>query len=250
MKKRLLVFWLIGLVSLSAHDHLDVGIDPGDESRLGFHGLSVQFAFLVPLGEFFSDDTPNFPGGYYANQLTFVTETYVLDPALRSAPRIEFLSVSGPEGGVFSYWEAGATAPTLSMPSGWMAPPATPLSFPVEIGGDGHIHGRIFTATRAGTYQVTFRATDINGLYAPSASKTLTFHFVQPPPLKIGVARGNVELEFPSRTNLSYDLQSSTTLAPNSWQYVATLEGTGTTVRWFEPLSDRPRVFYRLVEYP
>jgi len=249
MKKLLLAFLLPVTFHAAAHDHIDIGVDPDDENRLGLYGPVIQYALLVPVGEPFSGYAPNFPGGYYANELTFVTETYVLEPAPGADPRIEFLSVTGPEGSVLAFWEAGANSPTLSMPTGWSAPPDTPLSFPVELGGDGHLHGRIFTATHAGTYQLTFRAIATAGSWTPSLPKTITFHVLPTPPLSIAVSDGNIELQFKSRTNLNYDIQVSTSLTSNDWTIADTLLGTGGTLVWSDPLNNRPRIFYRLVEY-
>src|SRR5262245_42533351 len=84
-------------------------------------------------------------------------------PAFGSYMRARIFSVAGPEGGVFAFWESGATTPTISLGSGQTgtnsynvtqtdgSPSADPF---------GHIHGRRFTATKPGIYTVAFQAFD------------------------------------------------------------------------------------------
>ena len=192
---------------------------------------------------------PQFPGGWHACELTFTTETNALEPADGADPRIEIVSVSGPAGGSFAFWEVGATAPTWTLPSGWTGPGA---AFPVVFQGDTHAHGRVFTMDRPGTYTVTFRAVDAAGQYAPSADTTVTFVAQQPPRLSIAAADGDVSLSFTSRVNLVYDLQVCTDLASGEWANVEPhtfMDGDGGMIGMTDPVADRPKAFYRLVEY-
>ncbi|HTD67906.1 MAG TPA: hypothetical protein VK846_15385 [Candidatus Limnocylindria bacterium] len=81
----------------------------------------------------------------------------------------EVLSVTGPAGGVFSFWEQGWRTPTFSFPVG-VTPVASSNRFDVsEIGlgaglGDGDPIGRIplrrFTVNQPGDYFVTFKLFD------------------------------------------------------------------------------------------
>lgn len=247
---RLLV-WLfaLGLLAarLHAHSHIDAGPDSADPTRLALTGPSAQTALYVPPGEPFSADAQSFPGGYYANELTFSSE----EPD-GSRPRIELVSVAGPAGGSFGFWEVGAAAPTWSRPSGWSATAGDRPSLTTyeDQSGYGHIHGRLFTATHPGTYTLVFRAIDDAGLRSPSAPKTLTLQVLATPPLRIRVVAGEARLTFTSRPNLSYDLQVSTDLV--DWVGVEphlVLFGTGGDFELTDPLAGRPRVFYRLVEY-
>lgn len=79
------------------------------------------------------------------------------------------VSVEGPTGGTFAFWEAGATAPTFSYASGYTAGGAPDLIVISDAstgagipGGDpfGHLHGRRFTATTAGDYTVGLQLVD------------------------------------------------------------------------------------------
>jgi hypothetical protein len=232
-----------------AHDHIEVGKDPSDEARLFLDGPDYQLALYVPLREFFSGYLPQFPGGWHACELTFTTETNALEQADGANPRIEIVSVQGPAGGSFAFWEVGATSPTWSLPAGWTGTGAT---FPVILDGDNHAHGRAFTMDKPGTYTVIFRAVDMANKFTASANQTITFVAQQPPKLSIDVADGNVSLSFTSRANLVYDLQVCTDLESGEWDNVEPhifIDGDGNAILMTDPTAGRPRVFYRLVEY-
>jgi hypothetical protein len=232
-----------------AHDHVEVGLDPSEPSRLSLDGPSYQLALYVPRGEPFSGYLPQFPGGWHACELTFTTEVNALDPAVGADPRIEIVSVSGPVGGSFAFWEVGATSPTWSLPTGWSG---TGAAFPVVLNGDDHAHGRAFTMDKPGTYTVVFRAVDAADEFAVSANKTITVVAQQPPKLSIGMQSGNVALSFTSRLNLVYDLQVCTDLEIGNWTNVelhTLMDGTGGAMLMTDPVAGRVRAFYRLVEY-
>jgi len=245
----------LSLIALStaavlAHDHIEIGIDPSAPERLGLHGPAYQIALLVPVGEPVSNYAPNFPGGYYANELTFSAEANVLEPADGANPVIEILSITGPSGAVFSFWEVSQTSPTWSRPTGWT--PGIPTTIPTIVGGNNHIHGRAFTTNVTGNFTISYRAVDANNIFQPSAPATLTIQALPTPPLQIQAQAGSVVLTFKSRLNLNYDIQSSTTLAPGSWSTLDGLipiEGDGSDVQIQDPMASRPRVFYRLIEY-
>ena len=232
-----------------AHEHVEVGRVSASSNQLAMSGPSQQLALYVPLREFFSGYLPQFPGGWHACELTFTTEVSELLEAVGADPRIELLSVSGPTGGAFAFWEVGATVPTWSLPTGWTG---TGAAFPVILNGDDHAHGRAFTMDKAGTYTVTFRAVDAAGKFGVSANKTITFVAQQPPKLSIGMEGGDVSLSFISRANLVYDLQVCTDLEAGEWANVELhtfMDGDGGTQQMTDPMAGRPRAFYRLVEY-
>jgi hypothetical protein len=241
---RLCALLLGAAVSTRAHSHIDVQPVGG---QLALLGPSTETMVYVPAGEPFSSYAPRFPGGYYACELTFSSE----DPD-GATPRIELLSVTGPANGSFAFWEVNATAPTWSRLTGWSATTTDrPSLVTYEDGsGYGHIHGRLFTATSPGVYTILVRAIDDSGTRNPSAPRALTITVHAPPQLGIQVASSIATLTFTSRLNLTYDLQVSTDLT--TWTNVADhrfIPGTGATIELTDPLLDRPRVFYRLVEY-
>ncbi len=244
---RLLALLLAATALLRAHGHLDVRPDGNQANRLTLEGSVAETAVYVPPGEPFSGYAPLFPGGYYASELTFSHE----DPD-GSLPRSELVSVEGPAGATFAFWEVNATAPTWSRPTGWTAAEGDRPSFAVyeDGSGYGHIHGRLFTTTHPGTYTVTFRAVDENAAYLPSPPLAVTFTVHATPPLALSVVAGQARLTFTSRAGLTYDLQVSTDLA--TWTTVpgrAFISGTGAQIDLTDSIANRPRVFYRLVEY-
>lgn len=232
--------------ALRAHSHLDVQLSG---NQLVLVGPATETMVYVPPGEPFSTYAPQFPGGHYACELTFSTE----DPDNFTA-RVQLLSVTGPDGGSFAFWEVGATAPTWARATGWTSTETDrPSLVTYEDGtGYGHIHGRLFTATAPGAYTVVFRAVDDGGQREPSAPKSITINVLATPQLSIRVESGEARLTFASRADLTYDLQVSTDLvhwAGTGVEAHTFVSGTGDTIEFDDPLADRPRVFYRLVEY-
>ncbi|MEN9842083.1 MAG: hypothetical protein RL376_1883 [Verrucomicrobiota bacterium] len=229
--------------ALHAHSHIDAQPNSStNPTQLQLVGPDTETMVYVPAGEPFSYYASDFPGSYYACELTFSSE----DTGPR--PRIQLLSVSGPAGGTFAFWEVGATSPTWSRPTGWTSTNEDrPSLITYEDGsGYGHIHGRLFTATHPGTYTVVFRAIDDAGVLTPSAEKSITFTVQATPQLTLRIESGNAVLSFTSRL-LTYDLQVSTDL--QTWTTISTHDGTGEVIELTDPLNSRPRVFYRLVEY-
>ena len=249
--KKLLLPAIILVSWAHAHDHIEVGQSPQNPTQLGLNGPGYQLSLFVPQGEPFSGYAPDFPGGYFACELTFTTEVNVLDSADGSDPVIELVSVTGPTGAFFSFWESGSTIPTLSRPSGWTQTESDRPSFPVILSGETHAHGRIFTADRPGDYQIIFRARDKNNLFSLSTNFTMTFHTQLPPPLSIQIKNGQALISFMSREHLVYDLQICTDLAANSWINVegkTGIDGNGLKTECPLPLN-YPRAFFRIVEY-
>ena len=249
--KKLLLLTLILTAWAHAHDHVEVGQSSQNPSQLALDGPGYQLALFVPQGEPFSGYAPNFPGGYFADELTFTTEVDALNPADGSDPVIELVSVTGPARAFFSFWESGATTPTWSRSSGWTQTESDRPSFPVILGGETHVHGRIFTADRPGDYQIVFRARDKNNLFSLSTNFTMTFHAQLPPPLAIRFQNGQALISFIPREYLVYDLQVCADLVANRWVNVEGnigIDGNGLKTECSIPLN-YPRAFFRIVEY-
>lgn len=237
-----------------AHDHIDAGVDPDDETRLALEGPSVQVATYFPPGETVSFYSPNFPGGTFANEVTFSVEgegdLEIPDPPSRVA--VEIFSVEGPEEGFFSFWEVDATEPTLTFQTGWTADPDDPQRFEIsEPGGAyGHIHGRLFTFSQPGEYKVQFRAVDLSGNLEPSAPHSVLFRVLAPPPLSLQPnPDGSVTLLFESRVGLTYDVQKTNDLVSNEWETLGwPISGDGQGKEETDSQPGNP-VFYRIVEF-
>jgi hypothetical protein len=253
MKKTLfLLFCLTG--PLIAHDHVEVGKTTSTSTQLAMSGPAQQLAVYVPRGEPFSGYAPQFPGGYHATELTFKTDVNALFSADGANPRIELVSVNGPAGGNFSFWEAGATQPTWTRTSGWSSVQGNIPSFMVILGGNTHVHGRCFTMDKPGTYTVIFRAVDAAGKFTTSTNKTITFNAQQPPQMSIAVQGKNTRLSFTARSGMVYDLQACSDLPSGVWANVEPFTlmdgfGNSTNVTVTNATSLSPNTFYRLVEY-
>ncbi len=235
---------LAATARLAAHEHVAVGADslvPG--SPLVFvsdddFGADTGFAFALAAG------TQAPYAGYYIGELTFAalasTGANGGPEPLHAAPgsHIEVVleSVSGPAGGVFAFWETpgndeDATEVTFAVPVGETG---GNHRFVVsenhgEAGADpyGHIHGRIFSATKPGLYQVGFHFVDTstNGpaggpIHAPSEKFLLNF---QAGLTLSGVApsAGGYDVTFATVTGQTLHLESTTVLGdPKAWKSV------------------------------
>jgi hypothetical protein len=250
--RRIVLIMFLSVAPVLAHEHVEVGKLSPNATQLAMNGPDVQVAVYVPRGEPFSGYMPVFPGGHHAVELTFTTEENALWSAANANPRIEFVSVTGPPGGSFSFWEAGATQTTWTRTTGWSSAPGSGPSFPVIVNGDGHVHGRCFTMDKPGLYTVTFRAVASAGGFSPSPNKTITFRAQQPPQLSITKPGSNVLLSFTNRDGFACDLQVSTNLAAGSWTNVPGHEfmiGNGVRTNLTVTNGASANAFYRLVEY-
>ena len=235
-----------------AHDHVEVGLSSSSGTQLAMEGPAYQLATYVPSQEVFSSYRPLVSIGAHFAELTFTTEMNAIAPAAGADPRIEVVSVIGPQNATFSFWEVASTAPTWTRATGWNSSEGSAPSFLVIQNGDDHIHGRAFSADKPGLYEVTFRAVDESGNYSTSANLTITFNAQQPPQLSISVASGNTTLSFTSRNGLTYDLQVCTDLASGVWTNVephTRLNGDGSVITMIDAMAGRAKAFYRLVEF-
>ena len=251
MKKILLlaVASLVAFDRVGAHEHVEVGVDPHDSLRLGLSGPSSQTAVFVPRGEPWSGYLLDFPGGWHAVELTFTTESGALAIAEGADPYVELISVEGPPGGQFAFWEVGATSPTWARSSGWSASPEDTPSFPVVYFGEPHTHGRAFTMDLPGQYSVSFRVVDWNARFSESREYTISFQAQQPPALKIAISGDSIVLSFTSRHGFAYDLQQCLDLSSNAWETIDFRAGNGGLQSLGFSRSGLGRGFYRLVEF-
>lgn len=220
----------LGLVFLATpliaqHGHLNSGaLGKNQGDALSFLNGS-NFASSSGYTKVLNGATSGTYAGFYEGGITFTSVhglsgtdsqgiPYVADPnsaALGSFVQVGIVSVTGPAGGSFQFWEEGATSPTFNYTVGYNSgtPDLVALSDASNgagaPGGDpfGHLHGRRFTTTTPGEYTVGFRLfdTSVNGtgggpIQGPSDILTISFTAVPEPQTWALAAVGAVALGF------------------------------------------------------
>lgn len=175
MKKSLIAMSLgIALVAQSQdHGHINIGsAGVNQNDPLIFDNGSI-FEVATNYVKTLALATSGTYSGYYQGNITFTALAATpahAGPELNAAAlgaqiHAQLVAVDGPAGGVFSFWNTGATNPTISLVAGgagtntWLISEndGSPGSDPY-----GHIHGRRFTATKPGIYTMSFRALDFS----------------------------------------------------------------------------------------
>lgn len=178
-------------------------------------------------------------------------------PALGSFIQAQLVSVVGPVGGSFGFWEAESTNPTHSLLSGESG---TNMFRLTESDGSpgadpyGHIHGRRFTATQPGFYTVGFRLFDTstngtNGGPIHTVSDVLPIYFQAGITIVSAGKAGDVmTIAYGSITNRTFALEYTTDLpSTNDWETVsAPLPGTDFLQSQSDTNATGVRRFYRV----
>jgi hypothetical protein len=165
---------VINLTSLAQdHGHLNIGAAGTNQND----ALTFDNAAIFETATNYVKTLVFTNGGRYANlyngNITFTglaaTEAHAGPEAgaaaLGAQLHAQLVSVAGPVGGVFAFWESGANSPTISLASG---APGTNTWLVSENDGSpgsdpyGHFHGRRFTVNKPGIYAVGFRAFDFS----------------------------------------------------------------------------------------
>jgi len=256
-------------LNAQAHGHLyigAVGTNPGDAltfDNAADYGTNSGFVFTL---NHTNDGTY---AGYYAGNLTFAVLAATAEngssspfhPALGSLIYAQLISVEGPAGGEFAFWDSGASSPTAHLASGSTGTNLWKLSQNDGSPGTdpfGHIHGRQFTATRPGIYTITFRAFDlstngINGAPIHTPSEPIQIYF-----------QAGVNIQFVNRETEGVRVRFGAPLG-NNWQVEAT-DDLSSSANWInvgEPISgndvfadlldteaSRTNRFYRIKSVP
>lgn len=202
-------------------------------------------------------------GGYYVGNITF-TALSGFDPepaAPGSVIYAQLLSVEGPPGSAFAFWERGATAPTISLSAGTSGTNLFKVSENDGSPGSdpyGHVHGRRFTATAPGIYTVTFRALDLS-TNGPGGGP------IQTPsdPLKIFFQAGihlksvmpeteGVSVKFGAKFGLNWQLEANDNLNSTA-NWISVGEPVAGNDQFVEVIDPRPQgtnCFYRVRSTP
>lgn len=297
MKFTVLFLTLLATIApLAAHAHYEAGVadlvpsfNPQPDTALAFVGLSPETTtfHLLPQpkgfrplqrcgGNYMLSDRPHtlFPNDVFSlvSKSCGVVDEATLGHAHPGAQIwAEIMSVSGPAGASFGFWEAGrdveADTPTLSFTSNTsFAVFRFPLSEGPDIANEdpqGHIHGRSWTVTQPGEYRVGIRLVDLstNGpgelpWHAPS--RIYYFRFLAGPDFQTSVTRESkrVRVTWPSQmgiwdaanqVGIDFTILRSTSLASATWQAIGTVTGTtAATASFLDSSPPAQRAFYRL----
>lgn len=157
------------------HGHLNAGaLGQNQGDKLNFANGSI-FAVESGYVKSLTAQTSGTYAGYYQGGITLTSLATTVDnggPVAGAAAPGAFLnaritSVQGPAGGYFSFWEEGATVPTVSLASGTVNSTTSFALSDADLGAGaagadpyGHLHGRTFTASLAGEYTVGFTLFD------------------------------------------------------------------------------------------
>jgi hypothetical protein len=192
---------LTGGSALAQHGHLNAGATGQNQNdQLVWANGAIFAAESGYVNDLVFTDTGRYAGLFNGGiTLTALSLTNAGGPAAGSFLTAEIVSVLGPAGGQFAFWESedlgGGASPLFSILTG-----GTGLSYQFALsdaslgagvaGQDpfGHIHGRRFTATTEGLYTVGFRVLDtsVNGagggaIHLPSEVLYINFATVPEP---------------------------------------------------------------------
>ena len=222
------------------HSHLEIGsAGLGQNDPLIFANRDI-FETATNYVKTLTFTNGGLYAGYYQGNITLtglaVTEAHSgpddFAAALGTQIHAQLVAVTGPAGGVFSFWETGATSPTISLASGSTGTNTFRISENDGSPGSdpyGHIHGRRFTATKPGIYTVSFRAFDYstNGagggpIHTPSS--VVQVYFQAGVNLKsVEPAANHTQVTFAAPIGKSWVVEASDSAAPNAvWNTIGT----------------------------
>ena len=286
MKIQLLLSLAMALPA-AAHQHFAAGIIDANSNGLPDAGEALCFAdgnpetkafrlLARPVGQrcgghYMLDETPRtlFPADAFS--ITVQSDgQYELagdqHPATGSWIWAEIVSVSGPPGARFGFWETAAFTPTHLLPANEAV---TDVAFVLSEGIDdpdedplGHIHGRAWTADKPGDYIVGIRLVD-RSTSGPGGgpwhqpSRIYHFRFTAGPSFQPRIVRteNSATLTWPSRMGIwTGGGQSGVVFRvlrsnrpDGGWQSVGSVTGTtADTVSFVDPSPPAGTAFYRL----
>jgi hypothetical protein len=238
-------FAILGTVALAAtacaqgHYHLQIGAENATQGAPLFFDdeaqLATNFNFISTLSFTNAGKYAGYfqPGGITTAVLPATANNggpFPNAPAPGSRIFVQIVSISGPAGGEFGFWETNALRPTFTVSCG--TTDGTNAYCASENDGStgsdpyGHIHGRAFTATIPGLYVVGLRAFDgsTNGLNGGPIHAPSDIFYIQ---FQAGVMIASFDVNdsaatitFGATGGQNFSLEYATNLSPANWQSV------------------------------
>lgn len=223
----------VNLSHAQDHGHLNVGaIGTGQDAPLIFDNGAI-FATSYDYVYTLNYTNGGRYAGFYQGNITLTalaaTAAYAGPvpnaPALGSQIYAQLVSVDGPPGGAFGFWDAGATNPSIAVLTGATSTNVWRLSENDGSPGSdpyGHIHGRRFTATLPGVYTVGFRAMDwstngVGGGPIHTPSEVLRIYFQAGVNIKhIEPDVDHTHVQFPAPAGRSWVVEAADSMAPDA----------------------------------
>lgn len=296
--KKLITLIILATLPALAHDHYSAGIvdtntngqpDAGEPLQfIGANGAGKIFHLLPrPFGQrpaqrcggyYMLDERPRtlFPNDSFS--FTAVSDGQYDANTTGHAHTgawiwMEIVSVSGPAGASFGFWEEGRSfsndTPTKSFAANQ---PTGNYRFVLSEGVDevsedpfGHIHGRSWTADKPGDYNIGFRLVDLS-TSGPGGgpwhvpSQVYTFRFRAGPSFQPTVEKipgtgcvltwssqmGHYAADA-TQTGIVFTVQRATSLSPANWTTIGTVTGTtADNANFTDPTPPAAGAFYRL----
>lgn len=264
--------------ALAQHIHIAAGAESGEQdSRLFFSNGFLfdvnSYGGVTPACIYMENDDPLYPGLYQtsASFIALPSSPWTGGPtpyAAQPGTYIEMIirSVEGPAGGEIGFWveneEGTQTRKQFAVRSGQsgatnMFNLSEGVTFP-EYDPFGHIHGRRFTANKAGLYTVGVQLVDTSTLGpggGPFHSPSLTNYFYFQAGLhisRITMTNGTFGVRFGSRGFRNYFLDATDTLPATEWTTLGHIIGAAhSDLHWLEdPGATNSMRFYRIREVP
>jgi hypothetical protein len=270
MKFKIVTLFAVGVFSLfenpahaQGHAHLNIGAVGTNQNDQLIFDNGADFATNSDYVKTLTFTNAGKYAGFYAGNITLTvlaaTSGYggpvANAPALGSHIKAQIVSIDGPPGGAFGFWDTNsASAPLISVLSGAIGTNRFDVSQTDGSPGVdpfGHIHGRQFTATKPGIYIVAFKAFDVStngedGGPIHSDSETLKIYFQAGINIaSIKKTDAEADIRFGTILDQTFYLESSDSIAAANWTMLNSTDGND----HFQVLSDTAggaNRFYRI----
>lgn len=256
-------------VQAQVHGHLNIGANSKTQGAPLIWANGADFmASSNYVNTLYFTNAGRF-AGYYNGNITLTglaaTSDYGGPDPQAASPgsliQFKMACLEGPAGGSFGFWDAGTTSPSISLSPGQSSTNLWRVSENDGSPGSdpyGHIHGRRFTATKAGIYKVAFTAVDVstNGtakgpIHTPSVPLQVYFEAgvnIQ----SLVKTQSQTQVKFAAPANYTWQLMGTDTLQANPvWAPVgAPVVGDDYFHSVTDPTAPAGKRFYRMIGTP